>query len=53
MNIKTNIRAGKGGASGAGKNGKSSGADNAPEVEIEVETPEIVYVPPVSRCTGL
>ena len=44
MQVKTNIRAGKGGASGAGKN--SNGAPEAPETE----TPS--YVPPVSRCTG-
>ncbi len=49
MKVKTNIRAGKGGDSGAGKNSKSSGADT-PEVEIEDPVP--VYVPPVSRCTG-
>jgi hypothetical protein len=41
MNIKTNVRAGKGGASGSGKN--SSGSyDAAP-----------VYVAPVSRCAGI
>ncbi|MEQ1758394.1 MAG: hypothetical protein ABL986_08765 [Vicinamibacterales bacterium] len=44
MKIKTNIRAGKGGASGAGKN-RSSSTDS-------VDTTP-VYVPPVSRCTGL
>ncbi|MEQ1758393.1 MAG: hypothetical protein ABL986_08760 [Vicinamibacterales bacterium] len=49
MKIKTNIRAGKGGASGVGKNSKGLGPD-VPEVEIEVQS---VYVPPVSRCTGL
>jgi hypothetical protein len=49
MNIKTNIRAGKGGASGVGKNSQHMGPDT-PEVEVE-STP--VYVPPVSRCTGL
>jgi hypothetical protein len=45
MKIKTNLRAGKGGATGAGKNSKSS-----PEA-VEVETPS-TYVPPVSRCVG-
>jgi hypothetical protein len=41
MQIKTNVRAGKGGASGSGKNSKSS-KDDAP-----------VFVPPVSRCAGI
>ena len=44
MQVKTNIRAGKGGASGAGKN--STGPETP---ETETSTP---YVPPVSRCTG-
>jgi hypothetical protein len=44
MQIKTNVRAGKGGASGAGKNSKGSGSEAA-------EAP--VYVPPVSRCAGI
>ncbi len=44
MKIKSNIRAGKGGASGVGKNSKGL-------PEVEVETPD-VYVPPVSRCVG-
>lgn len=39
MQVKTNVRAGQGGASGAGQNSKSN--DVPP-----------VYVPPVSRCTG-
>lgn len=47
MNIKTNIRAGKGGASGVGQNSKSNSTDS-PETEVQV-----VYVPPVSRCVGL
>jgi hypothetical protein len=41
MQIKTNVRAGKGGASGNGKNSKSS-YDDAP-----------VFVAPVSRCAGI
>jgi hypothetical protein len=41
MQIKTNVRAGKGGASGNGKNSKSS-KDDVP-----------VFVPPVSRCAGI
>ena len=45
MKVKTNLRAGKGGASGAGKN--SSGAP-----EVEVVCPPAPYVPPVSRCVG-
>jgi hypothetical protein len=42
MKIKTNIRAGKGGDSGVGKNSKTS----------ENQT-VVVYVPPVSRCVGI
>jgi hypothetical protein len=42
MKIKTNVRAGKGGASGVGKN--STGV---------AETPTPEYVPPVSRCAGI
>lgn len=53
MNIKTNLRAGKGGASGVGKNSK--GVDSVDVVEApEVQpAPVVVYYPPVSRCTGL
>lgn len=40
MKIKTNVRAGKGGASGVGKNRKSD--DSVP-----------VYVAPVGRCVGI
>jgi hypothetical protein len=43
MQIRTNVRAGKGGASGAGKNSKGS----------ESEAPAPVYAPPVSRCAGI
>lgn len=48
MKVKTNLRAGKGGASGAGHNSPG----NTPEVE---DPPPVVppYVPPVSRCVGL
>jgi hypothetical protein len=42
MKIKTNVRAGKGGVSGVGKNSSA-----------EAETPSPVYVPPVSRCAGI
>lgn len=43
MKVKTNVRAGSGGASGAGHN---TPGDNSP-----VYTPP-PYVPPVSRCAG-
>jgi GTPase involved in cell partitioning and DNA repair len=42
MKIKTNVRAGKGGASGAGKNSNGGSSDDV-----------VVYVPPVSRCAGI
>lgn len=42
MNVKTNVRAGAGGASGVGQNRKSKSDD-----------PVVPYVPPVSRCVGL
>ena len=46
MNIKTNIRAGKGGAgvSGRDPNKKPRSSDS---------NTVVVYVPPVSRCAGL
>ncbi|NOT45219.1 MAG: hypothetical protein HOP14_11510 [Acidobacteria bacterium] len=53
MNIKTNIRAGKGGSNSGGDGvsgrdpNKPRSSDDSPEVEVEV------YVPPVSRCAGL
>lgn len=40
MKIKTNLRAGSGGASGSGHN-------HEPEVQVQP-----VYVPPVGRCVG-
>ncbi len=45
MKIKTNIRAGKGGDGTSGRDPlkKPRSSDDAPDV----------YVPPVSRCTGL
>jgi hypothetical protein len=46
MKVKTNLRAGSGGASGGGKNSQHTGPD-VPEVEVQP-----VYVPPVSRCAG-
>jgi len=45
MKVKTNVRAGAGGASGAGKNSTHSTPD-----PVAVVVP---YVPPVSRCTGI
>ena len=48
MKIKTNVRAGKGGASGAGQNSKGGGT----ETEVQTE-PVYTYVPPVSRCVGI
>jgi hypothetical protein len=45
MKVKTNVRAGKGGASGVGKNSKGMGVDLP---EVEVQSP-----PPVSRCVGI
>jgi len=45
VKISTNIRAGK----GQNRNGKSSVDDNPGPESVEVE----VYVPPVSRCTGI
>jgi hypothetical protein len=52
MQVKSNIRAGKGGASGVGKNSKGLGYDipDTPEVEVE---PAPVYYPPVARCAGI
>ena len=46
MKVKTNLRAGKGGASGAGHNSPGS----TPETETPSSPP---YVPPVSRCVGV
>ncbi len=45
MKIKTNIRAGKGGASGVGKNSGLS-TDSVDVVVVPV------YVPPTNRCVG-
>lgn len=57
MQVKTNIRAGKGGVSGGGKSGGDgiSGRDpSKPPSDDSLDTPEVeVYYPPVSRCTGL
>jgi hypothetical protein len=45
MKIKTNLRAGKGGASGTGQNSKGGGTDNP----VGSEDPVVI---PVSRCPG-
>jgi hypothetical protein len=57
MKIKSNVRAGSGGASGSGQNGKNSGgtstdSTNAAEINNTVVT---YYVSPlaVSRCVGI
>jgi hypothetical protein len=47
MKIKSNVRAGSGGASGTGQNSKGLGVDSV------VVAPAPVYVPPVSRCVGI
>jgi hypothetical protein len=47
MNIKTHLRAGSGGVSGAGHNG---GTDSAHD---KAEDPVVVAPPPTSRCTGI
>jgi hypothetical protein len=56
MKIKTNIRAGKGGATGTGQNGTNSGGVNggADNTTAETSTNNTVgfYVPPVNRCPG-
>jgi hypothetical protein len=55
MKIKTNIRAGKGGASGTGQNGNSSStpdATQAPEASPPNNT-VVYYVPPIARCVGI
>ena len=46
MQVKTNLRAGKGGASG---NGHNSGGG----AETETPSSPAPYVPPVSRCVGI
>jgi hypothetical protein len=47
MNVKTNVRAGKGGSNSNSKQkGRSGGSDDSVHVED-------VYTPPVSRCVGL
>ncbi|MFN8058048.1 MAG: hypothetical protein U0Q12_12860 [Vicinamibacterales bacterium] len=50
MKIKTNLRAGSGGASGAGHN--SPDDPNDVSGKTVVPPPPVVYVPPVGRCVG-
>lgn len=50
MKIKTNVRAGKGGASGAGQN---SAATTEVPVEVVHPAPAPVVYYPVARCAGL
>jgi len=50
MKVKTNLRAGKGGASG---NGQNSGLNDTVPVYVPPVYVPPVYVPPVSRCVGL
>ena len=52
MQIQTNLRGGKGGASGVGKNSKSTSTDSVDAPEVEVQ-PAPVYYPPVTRCVGI
>lgn len=44
MKVQSNVR--------AGKQNRGGGSDNPVETEVETEL-EPVYVPPVSRCTGI
>ena len=54
MKIKTNLRAGKGGASGSGQNG-NGGTDNTAVDTSSNQAAGTVgfYYPPVSRCPGI
>ena len=45
MKVQSNLRAGKGGASGVGKNSSTTKS-------VEVEAPEVISVP-VARCVGI
>lgn len=60
MKIKTNIRAGKGGASGTGQNGTNSGGTNGgldntstTDTSGSINNTVVYYVPPTSRCPGI
>ena len=57
MKIKTNIRAGKGGASGTGQNGGggSTSTDSTNTADSSGPTNNTVgfYIPPTSRCVGI
>jgi hypothetical protein len=50
MKIKSNIRAGSGGASGAGKN---SGLNDSSSVVVVAPPPAPVVYYPVTRCAGI
>jgi hypothetical protein len=50
MKIKTNLRAGKGGDSGAGKNGGTS--TDSVDTSSQSSGTVVYYNPPVSRCPG-
>jgi hypothetical protein len=49
MKVQSNVRAGKGGASGVGKNSATSTS----EVQVEIASPAPVYTAPVARCVGI
>jgi hypothetical protein len=51
MKIKSNVRAGAGGASGAGQN--HSGLDNVAPAPVYAAPVTPVYYSPVSRCVGI
>jgi hypothetical protein len=54
MKIKSNVRAGSGGASGTGQNSKSkSGVSTDSTNTGEINNTVGFYVPPVSRCVGI
>jgi hypothetical protein len=51
MKIKSNVRAGSGGASGGGQNGTTSGATGGHSSQAVGTTG--FYFPAVSRCVGI
>ena len=55
MKIKSNVRAGSGGASGSGQNSKSGVSTDSSTVDTSGPINNTVgfYVPPVSRCVGI
>ena len=52
MKIKTNLRAGKGGASGAGQNGSTS-TDSTAQSSDKINNAVFSSFPVVSRCPGI